>query len=397
MGISVWNQLINNIKEANTFKEERIITSPMGSNLTVANKSTSVLNFCANNYLGMSNHPDLVKAAEKTLKSHGLGLSSVRFICGTQDIHKELERKISQFHGTEDTILYGSCFDANGGIFEALLEPEVDAIYSDSLNHASIIDGMRLSKSQKFKYNHLDMGHLEDLLKTTNARIKFIVTDGAFSMDGDIAPLDKICELAEKYKAIVMIDDCHATGFIGKTGRGTPEFFGLNEGNRVHIINSTLGKALGGATGGYTTGPKEAISLLRQKSRPYLFSNSIAPVVAGAGIAMFDILMASNDLKSKLDSNTNIFRTEMIKAGFKISGHPSHPIAPVMIGDAGVAQKFATKLLDKGIYVIAFSYPVVPKGLARIRVQLSAAHTNDDVRKAVKCFIEVGQELNVIS
>lgn len=318
----------------------------------------------------------------------------MRFICGTQDIHKELEKKIAAFHGTEDTILYGSCFDANAGIFEAILE-EKDCIFSDSLNHASIIDGIRLAKAQKKVYKHLDLADLEDKLKTTEARLKLIVTDGAFSMDGDIAPLDKICDLADKYNAMVMIDECHATGFIGKTGRGTPELHNVMK--RVDIINSTLGKALGGASGGYTTGSKEVIDLLRNKSRPYLFSNTIAPAIVGASIKMFDIISSTTERRDRLERNTALFRKLMGEAGFKLSGAPNHPIAPVMLGDAALANQMAEKLLQKGIYVIGFSFPVVPKGAARIRVQLSAAHSEEEIRTAVAAFTDIGKELKVIA
>eukprot|EP01126_Amoeba_proteus_P017127 TRINITY_DN1810_c0_g1_i2.p1 TRINITY_DN1810_c0_g1~~TRINITY_DN1810_c0_g1_i2.p1 ORF type:complete len:380 (-),score=85.35 TRINITY_DN1810_c0_g1_i2:130-1269(-) len=372
-----------------------IITSPQRQSINVSTSTEPVLNFCANNYLGLADNEELVELAIQTLKARGLGLSSVRFICGTQDIHKQLERKIADFHGKEDTILYGSCFDANGGIFEALLDPDQDAIFSDSLNHASIIDGMRLCKAQKHIYKHLDMKDLEEKLKSNDYRIKLIVTDGVFSMDGDIAPLDKICDLADKYGAIIMIDECHATGFVGKTGRGTPQLFGVED--RIDIINSTLGKALGGATGGYTTGKKEMVDVLRQRSRPYLFSNTIAPAVAGAGIGVFDLLMRSTRLRDQLEENTKLFRTEMANAGFTLKGNPIHPIVPVMLGDASLAFKFSEKLLLEGIYVIGFSFPVVPHGQARIRVQLSAAHSRDDVIKAIRSFVKVGKELGVIS
>eukprot|EP01125_Pyxidicula_operculata_P013037 TRINITY_DN4304_c0_g1_i1.p1 TRINITY_DN4304_c0_g1~~TRINITY_DN4304_c0_g1_i1.p1 ORF type:complete len:425 (+),score=109.53 TRINITY_DN4304_c0_g1_i1:49-1323(+) len=389
----VWGATIESIKEAKTYKKERIIVSPQSSSIRVQEANEPVLNFCANNYLGLSDNKELIEAAKKTLDSHGLGLSSVRFICGTQDIHKKLEKTIADFHKTEDTILYGSCFDANAGIFEALLEPQ-DAILSDSLNHASIIDGIRLAKAQKKVYKHLDMADLEQKLKETDARLKLIVTDGSFSMDGDIAPLNVICDLADKYNAMVMIDECHSTGFIGKTGRGTPELFGVE--GRVDIINSTLGKALGGSSGGYTTGKKEAIELLRQKSRPYLFSNTIAPAIVGASLQCFDLLTKSTNLRDIVEENTRIFREGMKKAGFTLKGDPHHPIAPVMIGDAGKATEMANELLKKGIYVIGFSFPVVPKGEARIRVQLSAAHTPDQVRRAIAAFTEVGKQLNII-
>jgi len=387
---------INEIKEAGTYKKERIITSTQNSSIRVAERNGEVLNFCANNYLGLSDNIKLIQAAKNTLDSHGLGLSSVRFICGTQNIHKELEKKISQFHKTEDSILYGSCFDANGGIFEAILSAE-DAVISDSLNHASIIDGIRLCKAQKFKYNHLDINSLEEQLKdavSKGTRIRMIVTDGAFSMDGDVAPLNHICNLADKYDAIVMIDECHATGFLGATGRGTPELFNVMD--RVDIINSTLGKALGGASGGYTTGRKEIVEILRQRSRPYLFSNTIAPAIVGASIACYDMLSTNTQLRDQLAKNTQQFRKGMQKAGFKVIGHPEHPICPIMLGDAKLASQFADEMLAKGIYVIGFSFPVVPKGEARIRVQLSAAHTKVQVDKAIQAFTEVGKKLNVI-
>ena len=343
--------------------------------------------------MGLSDHPRLIAAAKKTLDTHGLGLSSVRFICGTQDIHKELEKKLSEFHQTEDTILYGSCFDANAGIFEALLAPE-DAIFSDSLNHASIIDGVRLSKAQKYRYNHFDFADLEAKLKeASSARVKLIVTDGVFSMDGDIAPLNTICDIADKYSAVVMIDECHATGFIGRTGRGTPELF--NVMSRIDIINSTLGKALGGASGGYTTGRKEIIELLRQKSRPYLFSNTIAPSIVGASIECLKMLTESTSLRDKVEENTRLFRSEMTAAGFKIGGE-THPISPVMLGDARLAAEFSDDMLKEGIYVVGFSYPVVPVGKARIRVQLSAAHTTEQVKKAIAAFVKIGKRRQVI-
>jgi len=393
LGCKVWSDHVEAAKAANTFKKERIITSPQDSSIHVSTSPKAVLNFCANNYLGLANDPDLIAASIKTTQEHGFGLASVRFICGTQDIHKTLEAKISEFHKTEDTILYGSCFDANAGVFEALLEPQ-DAIFSDALNHASIIDGMRLAKAQKSVYAHLDMNDLEAKLAESQARLKLIVTDGAFSMDGDIAPLNKICDLADKYNAMVFIDECHATGFLGKHGRGTPEYHNVE--GRVDLINSTLGKALGGATGGYTTGRKEAIQLLRQKSRPYLFSNTVSPGVVGASIEVFRKLTSSPELRDRLERNTKLFRSEMTKAGFKLSGDPAHPIAPVMLGDAGLATNYAAKMLEKGIYVIGFSFPVVPKDKARIRVQLSAAHTTEQILEAVKAFTEVGKELGVI-
>eukprot|EP01127_Copromyxa_protea_P006908 TRINITY_DN16847_c0_g1_i1.p1 TRINITY_DN16847_c0_g1~~TRINITY_DN16847_c0_g1_i1.p1 ORF type:complete len:441 (+),score=141.33 TRINITY_DN16847_c0_g1_i1:175-1323(+) len=382
------------MKAASTYKSERIITTPQNASIKVKGSDTPVLNFCANNYLGLSDNSELITKAVESLKEYGLGLSSVRFICGTQTIHKDLEKKISEFHKKEDTILYGSCFDANGGIFEALLNPEKDEIFSDALNHASIIDGMRLFKGKKNVYKHLDMADLEEKLAQSGARIKLIVTDGVFSMDGDIAPLDQICDLADKYNAIIMIDECHATGFIGATGRGTPEYFGVED--RIDIINSTLGKALGGSTGGYTTGKKEMIEVLRNKSRPYLFSNSIAPPIAGAGIAVYDMMMKSTSLRDKVEKNTKLFREGMTAAGFQLAGNPDHPIAPVMLGEASLASKMAEKMLAEGIYVIGFSFPVVPQGKARIRVQISAAHSEEDIKKAIAAFTKVGKELNVI-
>ncbi|KAL9644051.1 hypothetical protein ABK040_005519 [Willaertia magna] len=384
---------INDIKEAGTYKKERIITSPQNSNIKI-NTGAEVLNFCANNYLGLSDHPELIKAAKIALDTHGLGLSSVRFICGTQDIHKELEKKISEFHGTEDTILYPSCFDANGGLFECLLG-EDDAVISDALNHASIIDGIRLCKAKRFRYKHLDMSDLERILQETqDSRVRLIATDGVFSMDGDVAPLPEIVKLAEKYKAIIFIDECHATGFFGKTGRGTPEYFGLE--GKIDIINSTLGKALGGATGGYTTGRKEIIELLRQKSRPYLFSNTLAPPVVGASLKVFDLISKDTTLRDRVMSNTKQFRSGMKKAGFNIIGNDDCPICPVMLYDAKIASQFADEMLKYNIYVIAFSFPVVPRGEARIRVQLSAAHTPEQIDKAIEAFTEVGKKLGVI-
>jgi glycine C-acetyltransferase len=346
-------------------------------------------------YLGLSNHPRIVKAARDALDTRGFGLSSVRFICGTQDIHKELEHEIAKFHGKEDAILYPSCFDANAGIFEQLLGAE-DAVISDSLNHASIIDGIRLSKAQRFRYDHLNMENLEQILKETltSARNRLIVTDGVFSMDGDVAPLKQICDLADKYKAQVFIDECHATGFFGATGRGTPEYCGV--GDRVDIINSTLGKALGGATGGYTAGPKAVIDLLRQRSRPYLFSNSVTPSVVGASLETFRMLGESSDLIQKLQRNVHMFRTQMTDAGFKLGGSFDHPIAPVLLGDARLAAEFADEMLNRGIYVVGFSFPVVPRGQARIRVQLSAAHEESQVQDAIDSFIAVGKMKKVI-
>jgi len=386
------------MKEAGTYKVERVITSPQASTVSVAGSTSSepVLNFCANNYLGLSNHPALVKAGQEALASHGFGLSSVRFICGTQDLHKKLEKAISDFHGTEDTILFPSCFDANAGLFEACLGPE-DAAISDSLNHASIIDGIRLCKAQRYRYNHMDMAHLEQILKECiekGTRNRMIITDGVFSMDGDIAPLAEICALAKKYDAQVFVDECHATGFLGKTGRGTPELCGVKD--QVDIVNSTLGKALGGATGGYTTGPKALIELLRNKARPYLFSNTLAPSVAGASLEVFRMLSASSEFVDTLQTNVKLFRTAMQEAGFQLAGHDSCPIVPVMLGDARLASEFADEMLSRGIYVIGFSFPVVPKEKARIRVQLSAAHTPAQVQTCIDAFIQVGRSKGVI-
>ncbi len=385
-------QEISSIHDAGLYKQERIITSPQGAEITVGD-GRKVLNFCSNNYLGLSSHPLVIEAAKKTIESHGYGLSSVRFICGTQDIHKTLERKISEFLGTEDTILYAAAFDANGGVFEPLLG-EDSAIISDELNHASIIDGVRLCKAQRFRFKHNDMADLEAKLKESSSAIhRIIVTDGVFSMDGTIARLDKICELAERYEALVMTDECHATGFVGKTGRGVPEY--RNVRGRVDIITGTLGKALGGASGGFTSGRKEIIEMLRQRSRPYLFSNSLAPMIVGASIAVFDLLSSTTDLRDKLEWNTGYFRDKMTAAGFDIKPG-EHPIVPIMLYDAVLAQKFAASLLDKGIYVTGFYYPVVPKGLARIRVQLSAIHDQSHLDRAVKSFTETGRELKVI-
>ncbi|WP_224487964.1 glycine C-acetyltransferase [Robertkochia flava] len=387
-------QELEDIKEAGLYKKERIITSPQGAEITISTGET-VINFCANNYLGLSNHPEVVQAAKDTLDSHGFGMSSVRFICGTQDIHKELEAKIASYYGTEDTILYAAAFDANGGVFEPLLGPE-DAIISDSLNHASIIDGVRLCKAMRYRYNNNDMADLEEKLKQAkadNARFKVIVTDGVFSMDGLVAPLDEICDLADKYDALVMIDECHAAGFIGETGRGTLEE--KNVMGRIDIITGTLGKALGGAMGGYTTGKKEIIEILRQRSRPYLFSNSLAPNIVGASIKVFDMLSTDTKLRDQLEANTTYFKKGMKAAGFDIIDGDS-AIVPVMLYDAKLSQIMADKLLEKGIYVIGFFYPVVPKNKARIRVQLSAAHTREHLDKAISAFTSVGKELGVI-
>ena len=385
---------LTSIREAGLFKEERIITSPQGPVIKIST-GQEVLNFCANNYLGLSAHPEVVKAAKDTLDTHGFGMSSVRFICGTQDIHKKLENRIADFYQTEDTILYAAAFDANGGLFEPLLGPE-DAIISDALNHASIIDGVRLCKAKRYRYANGDMEDLEKQLKQAiadDARFKIIVTDGVFSMDGLVAPLDKICDLADQYDAMVMIDECHATGFIGEHGIGTLEDKGVM--GRVDIITGTLGKALGGAMGGYTTGKKEIIELLRQRSRPYLFSNSLAPAIVGASLKVFDLLEKDNSLKKRLDKNTAYFKKGMKEAGFDIIDGDS-AIVPVMLYDAKLSQEMASRLLEKGIYVIGFFYPVVPKGKARIRVQLSAAHETSHLDKAISAFTEVGRELKVI-
>lgn len=387
-------QEIESIKEAGLFKEERIITSPQGSEITL-NTGQKVLNFCANNYLGLSSHPNVIQAAKDTMDSHGYGMSSVRFICGTQDIHKELEQKIADFYGTEDTILYAAAFDANGGVFEPLLTKE-DAIISDSLNHASIIDGVRLCKAARYRYQNNDMVDLEKQLIAANengARFKIIVTDGVFSMDGLVAPLDEICDLADKYDAMVMIDECHATGFIGETGIGTLEEKGVL--GRIDIITGTLGKAMGGAMGGYTTAKKEIIEILRQRSRPYLFSNSLAPAIVGASIKVFDMLKNDTSLRDKVDWNTRYFKKGMKEAGFDIVDGDS-AIVPVMLYDAKLSQTMANMLLQEGVYVIGFFYPVVPKEKARIRVQLSAAHTKEQLDKAISAFIKVGKTLEII-
>lgn len=383
---------LDEIKAAGLYKSERIITTPQGAEIDTT-KTTHVLNFCANNYLGLSSHPDVIKAGKEAIDSHGYGLSSVRFICGTQDIHKELERKTAEFLGMEDCILYAAAFDANGGVFEPILEPE-DAIISDALNHASIIDGIRLCKAKRLRYEHNNMVDLEKQLKEAEgSRRKLIVTDGSFSMDGTIAQLDKICDLADKYGAMVMIDECHSTGFLGKTGRGTHEY--RNVMGRIDIITGTYGKALGGASGGFTAARKEIVDMLRQRSRPYLFSNTVAPSIVGASIKVLDLLSSSTELRDKLERNTKYFRSEMSKAGFDIIPG-DHPIVPVMLYEATLAQDFAAKLLDEGIYVIGFFYPVVPKGKARIRVQLSAGHEQHHLEKAVKAFTKVGKELGVI-
>ncbi len=382
------------IREAGLFKEERIITSPQGPVIEIST-GEQVLNFCANNYLGLSAHPEVIQAAKDTLDSHGFGMSSVRFICGTQDIHKKLEKRIADFYGTEDTILYAAAFDANGGVFEPLLGPE-DAIISDALNHASIIDGVRLCKARRYRYANGDLADLKTQLEQADAdgaRFKLIVTDGVFSMDGLVAPLDGICDLAEAHNAMVMIDECHATGFIGETGIGTLEEKGVL--GRIDIITGTLGKALGGAMGGYTTGKKEIIEMLRQRSRPYLFSNSLAPAIVGASLKVFELLENDRSLKKQLDENTAYFKKGMKDAGFDIIDGDS-AIVPVMLYDAKLSQEMADRLLEKGIYVIGFFYPVVPKGKARIRVQLSSAHTREHLDKAIQAFTEVGKELNVV-
>lgn len=387
-------QELKDIEAAGLYKRERIITSPQSAEITIEG-GKKVLNFCANNYLGLSSHPQVIEAAKKAIDTHGFGMSSVRFICGTQDIHKQLEDKISEFLGTEDTILYAAAFDANGGVFEPLFGPE-DAIISDALNHASIIDGVRLCKAMRFRYLHNDMEDLEKQLQDADAKgaqQKIIVTDGVFSMDGTIAQLDKIVALAEKYNALVMSDECHSTGFMGKTGRGVHEHCGVM--GKIDIITGTLGKALGGASGGFTSGRKEIIDLLRQRSRPYLFSNTLAPSITGASIAVFDLLSETTELRDKLESNTQYFRAKMTEAGFDIKPG-EHAIVPIMLYDAVLSQQMAEKLLEKGIYVIGFYYPVVPKGQARIRVQISAGHEKEHLDQAIAAFIEVGKELGVI-
>jgi glycine C-acetyltransferase len=385
-------QTLKEIKEAGLYKNERVITTPQGAVICTAD-GREVINFCANNYLGLSSHPRVIEAAKRAIDTHGYGMSSVRFICGTQDIHKELEQKISEFLGTEDTILYAAAFDANGGVFEPLLDAE-SAIISDELNHASIIDGVRLCRAQRFRYKNNDMEDLEAKLKeASKARHRIIVTDGVFSMDGTIAQLDKICALARKYKALVMSDECHATGFVGRTGRGVPEYRGVV--GEVDIITGTLGKALGGASGGFTSGRKEIIDLLRQRSRPYLFSNTLAPSIAGASIEVFNLLSETTALRDKLEENTQYFRRRITEAGFDIK-EGEHPIVPIMLYEARLAQQFAEQLLDKGIYVIGFYFPVVPDGKARIRTQISAVHEREHLDKAVNAFTEVGKSLGVV-
>ncbi len=382
---------LDEIRTAGLYKDERVITTPQGAR--VVSNGREVMNFCATNYLGLASHPLVVAAAKRALDSHGFGMSSVRFICGTQDLHKQLERRISEYFGTEDTILYSSCFDANGGLFETLLGPE-DAVISDALNHASIIDGIRLCKADRHRYPNGDVAALEECLKkTSGARRRMIATDGVFSMDGYLARLDAICDLADRYDALVMVDDSHATGFVGPTGRGTPEHCGV--ASRIDVMTSTLGKALGGASGGFTTGRREIVELLRQRSRPYLFSNTLAPSICGASLAVLDLLDTSDDLRRRLGASTRRFREGMTAAGFDVRPG-THPIVPVMIGDARLAQSVASKLLEEGIYVVGFSYPVVPKGEARIRVQLSAQHSDDDVEGAIDAFARVGRALGVL-
>ena len=394
---ALYQKTLDEIRDAGLWKGERVITTPQAARIAATPPAggapREVLNFCANNYLGLSSHPEVIAAAHAALDSHGYGLSSVRFICGTQDLHKQLEARIARFFGTDDTILYSSCFDANGGLFETLLG-EDDAIISDALNHASIIDGIRLCKAERHRYPNGDMEALEKaLVATQGKRLRMIATDGVFSMDGYLAKLDAICDLAAKYGALVMVDDSHATGFVGPTGRGTPEHFGVLD--RIDVLTGTLGKALGGASGGYVTGRKEAIELLRQRSRPYLFSNTLAPAIAGASLAVFDLMDRSGELRERVMSNARRFREAMTAAGFRVL--PGfHPIAPVMLGDAKLAQEFAAALLDEGIYVIGFSFPVVPRGEARIRVQLSAAHAPEHVEQAIAAFTKIGKRLGVI-
>jgi len=384
---------LEEVEKAGLFKRERVITGPQGADVNVEDGGDVVI-MCANNYLGLSSNPEVIQSAKDALDTHGFGMSSVRFICGTQDIHKELEKKIADFYQTEDTILYAAAFDANGGLFEPLFGPE-DAIISDELNHASIIDGVRLCKAKRYRYKHSDMQDLEQQLKLSqDQRHRIIVTDGVFSMDGDIAKMNEICDFADKYDALVMTDECHSAGFIGKTGRGVPEYHGVMD--RVDIVTGTLGKALGGAMGGYTTGKKEIIEMLRQRSRPYLFSNSLAPSIVGAANKVFDILSSSTELRDKLEDNTNYFKEKIVAAGFDVKEGDS-PIVPIMLYDAALSQKFADLLLREGVYAIGFFYPVVPKGKARIRTQISAAHEKQHLDKAIAAFIKVGRELGVIS
>ncbi|XP_053468078.1 2-amino-3-ketobutyrate coenzyme A ligase, mitochondrial [Ictalurus furcatus] len=391
---SVLEGELETIRAAGTWKGERVITSSQGPRINVAGSRGDILNFCANNYLGLSSHPEVIQAGIEALQKYGAGLSSVRFICGTQDLHKHLERKLAQFHEREDCILYASCFDANAGLFEVLLGPD-DAVLSDELNHASIIDGIRLCRAQRFRYKHMNLDDLEQKLKESQScRLRLVVTDGVFSMDGDVAPLVGICDLAEQYGALVFIDECHATGFLGPRGRGTDELLGVMD--RVHIVNSTLGKALGGAAGGYTVGPKPLIDLLRQRSRPYLFSNSLPPPVVGSATRAVELLLASNEIAQSMADKTMRFRNSMTQAGYTIAG-TAHPICPVMLGDARLASIMADDMLKLGVYVIGFSFPVVPKGKARIRVQISAAHTESDIDRAVDAFIKTGRKHGVIS
>ncbi|XP_045777480.1 2-amino-3-ketobutyrate coenzyme A ligase, mitochondrial [Maniola jurtina] len=383
---------LQEIKRAKTWKHERILTSPQDTKVKVQGSKGEFLNFCANNYLGLSNHPEVVEAAREGLKNYGAGLSSVRFICGTQTIHKELENRLAQFHGREDAILYGSCFDANAGLFESMLTPE-DAVFSDTLNHASIIDGVRLCKAQKFRYPHRDLKELEHLLAHSEARLKLIITDGVFSMDGTVAPIRGLRDLADKYRGLLAVDDSHATGFFGKTGRGTEEYCGVN--GAADIICSTLGKAVSGAAGGYTTGPKELVTLLRNVSRPYLFSNAPPPAIVTAALKSLDLVENSDSLRQRLRENTRVFREGMKAAGLTVAGD-EHPICPVMVGEAPLAVDLAAGMLERGIYVVAFSYPVVPKRAARVRVQISAAHTLDDVNRAVQAFADVGRNIGLV-
>ncbi len=395
---TIYQATLAEIRDAGLYKEERIITTPQGAQITASPRAgdppREVLNFCANNYLGLSSHPDVIAAAKRAIDTHGFGLSSVRFICGTQDIHKELESTISRFFGMDDTILYTSCFDANGGLFETLLG-EDDAIISDALNHASIIDGIRLCKAERHRYPNGDMAALEEaLVKTQGKRLRMIATDGVFSMDGTLAKLDEVCDLAEKYGAMVMVDDSHATGFIGKTGRGTPEHCGVM--SRIDVMTGTLGKALGGGSGGFTTGKREIVELLRQRSRPYLFSNTLAPAIVGASLAVFELLGASTELRDRSEANTKRFREGITKAGLSIK-EGIHPIVPIMLGDAKLAQAFAADMLEEGIFVIGFFFPVVPKGGARIRVQISAAHTFEQIDAAVAAFAKVGKKHGVVA
>ncbi|KAI0988390.1 hypothetical protein GJ496_008347 [Pomphorhynchus laevis] len=395
----IYEQALLSIKDAGTYKNERIITSPQSAKITVSsskdsNKSDRVLNFCANNYLGLCDHPDVIKASKDYIDKYGAGLSSVRFICGTQDIHKQLEYDIAKFHKRDDAILFSSCFDANGGVFEVMLGPE-DAVVSDELNHASIIDGLRLCKAKKSVYKNKDMADLDaKLTQAADARIKLIVTDGVFSMDGAIAPLPEIIELARKHNSLTYMDECHATGFLGKTGRGTEEFWDVI--GKIDVISSTLGKALGGASGGYITGHQPIIDLLRQRARPYLFSNTLAPPLVGSARSALRLITEKPEILKNMRANVDLFRTGMKKAKFNVIGHPQHPICPVMLGDASLASKFADNMLEEGIYVIGFSFPVVPKGKARIRVQISAAHSQEEIEHCLKAFEKVGKKLNVI-